>query len=66
MNVEIEAKAALFPEKKYISGIFVSVRAGPNLYPANFSLVTGSQAPTSFTRITLITHFSYITYTVYV
>ncbi len=26
MNVEIEAEAALFPEKEYISEIFVSVR----------------------------------------
>jgi hypothetical protein len=25
MNVEIGAKAALFPEKEYISGIFVAV-----------------------------------------
>ena len=25
MNVEIWAEAALFPEKKYISGIFVAV-----------------------------------------
>jgi hypothetical protein len=25
MNVEIEAEAALFPEKEYISGIFVAV-----------------------------------------
>jgi hypothetical protein len=25
MNVEIGAEAALFPEKKYISGIFVAV-----------------------------------------
>ncbi len=27
MNVEIGAKAALFPEKEYISRIFVAVRA---------------------------------------
>ncbi len=27
MNVEIGAQAALFPEKEYISGIFVAVRA---------------------------------------
>jgi hypothetical protein len=26
MNVEIRAEAALFPEKEYISGIFVAVR----------------------------------------
>jgi hypothetical protein len=26
MNVEIGAEAALFPEKEYISGIFVAVR----------------------------------------
>jgi hypothetical protein len=25
MNVEIEAEAALFPEKEYIKGIFVAV-----------------------------------------
>ncbi len=25
MNVEIEAEAALFPEKEYINGIFVTV-----------------------------------------
>jgi hypothetical protein len=25
MNVEIEAEAALFPEKEYISGIFIAV-----------------------------------------
>jgi hypothetical protein len=28
MNVEIGAEAALFPEKEYISGIFVSVCSG--------------------------------------
>ena len=28
MNVEIGAEAALFPEKEYISGIFVAVRHG--------------------------------------
>ncbi len=27
MNVEIGAEAALFPEKEYISGIFVAVHA---------------------------------------
>jgi hypothetical protein len=27
MNVEIRAEAALFPEKEYISGIFVAVYA---------------------------------------
>jgi hypothetical protein len=27
MNVEIGAKAALFPEKEYISGIFVAVQS---------------------------------------
>jgi hypothetical protein len=26
MNVEIRAEAALFPEKEYISGIFVAVQ----------------------------------------
>jgi hypothetical protein len=26
MNVEIGAEAALFPEKKYIKGIFIAVR----------------------------------------
>jgi hypothetical protein len=26
MNVEIEVEAALFPEKEYISGIFVAVQ----------------------------------------
>jgi hypothetical protein len=26
MNVEIGAEAALFPEKEYVSGIFVAVR----------------------------------------
>ena len=26
MNVEIEAEAALFPEKEYINGIFLAVR----------------------------------------
>jgi hypothetical protein len=26
MNIEIKAEAALFPEKKYISGIFVAVQ----------------------------------------
>jgi hypothetical protein len=29
MNVEIGAEAALFPEKEYINGIAVAVRAGP-------------------------------------
>jgi hypothetical protein len=28
MNVEIEAEAALFPEKEYINGIFVAVWGG--------------------------------------
>jgi hypothetical protein len=28
MNVEIGAEAALFPEKEYISGIFVAVGEG--------------------------------------
>jgi hypothetical protein len=28
MNVEIEAEAALFPEKEYINGIFVAVYWG--------------------------------------
>jgi hypothetical protein len=28
MNVEIGAEAALYPEKEYISGIFVAVWAG--------------------------------------
>jgi hypothetical protein len=28
MNVEIGAEAALFPEKEYINGIAVAVRAG--------------------------------------
>ncbi len=27
MNVEIGAEAALFPEKEYISGIFVAVQS---------------------------------------
>ncbi len=27
MNVEIRAEAALFPEKEYISGIFVAVQS---------------------------------------
>jgi hypothetical protein len=29
MNVEIGAEAALFPEKEYISGIFVAVQIHP-------------------------------------
>jgi hypothetical protein len=29
MNVEIGAEAALFPEKEYISGIFVAVQSDP-------------------------------------
>ncbi len=29
MNVEIGAEAALFPEKEYISGIFVAVYCKP-------------------------------------
>ncbi len=29
MNMEIGAEAALFPEKKYISGIFVAVYDNP-------------------------------------
>ena len=29
MNVEIGAKAALFPEKEYIDGIAVAVRVSP-------------------------------------
>jgi hypothetical protein len=29
MNVEIGAEAVLFPEKEYISGIFVAVHALP-------------------------------------
>jgi hypothetical protein len=31
MNVEIRAEAALFPEKEYISGIFVAVRDKLNI-----------------------------------
>ncbi len=31
MNVEIGTEAALFPEKKYISGIFLAVRQKMNL-----------------------------------
>jgi hypothetical protein len=31
MNVEIGAEAALFPEKEYISGIFVAVHLGNDL-----------------------------------
>jgi hypothetical protein len=31
MNVEIGAEAALFPKKEYISGIFVAVRALPDV-----------------------------------
>ena len=31
MNVEIGADAALFPEKEYISGIFVAVYCTPNV-----------------------------------
>jgi hypothetical protein len=30
MNVEIRAEAALFPEKEYISGIFVAVHEMKN------------------------------------
>jgi hypothetical protein len=37
MNVEIGAEAALFPEKEYISGIFVAVQS-------NFFLVAGPPA----------------------
>jgi hypothetical protein len=32
MNVEIGAQAALFPEKKYIKGIFVAVYPWISLY----------------------------------
>jgi hypothetical protein len=31
MNIEIEAEAALFPEKEYINGIFVAVHNGKSL-----------------------------------
>ncbi len=31
MNVEIGAEAALFPEKEYISGIFVAVQVSPTI-----------------------------------
>jgi hypothetical protein len=34
MNVEIGAEAALFPEKEYISGIFVAVH---DTFPAFFA-----------------------------
>jgi hypothetical protein len=34
MNVEIEAEAALFPEKEYIRGIFVAVHSIP--FPSPF------------------------------
>jgi hypothetical protein len=32
MNVEIGAEAALFPEKEYISGIFVAVYSPYNIH----------------------------------
>jgi hypothetical protein len=33
MNVEIEAEAALFPEKEHISGIFVAVNVMLLMWP---------------------------------
>jgi hypothetical protein len=36
MNVEIGAEAALFPEKEYISGIFVAVYHGVNAKKVTF------------------------------
>jgi hypothetical protein len=45
MNVEIGAEAALFPEKEYISGIFVAVQIqldGRHLYYRLMSILWNS------------------------
>ncbi len=41
MNVEIGAEAALFPEKEYISGIFVSVQSNFLLLQALLPVMLG-------------------------
>jgi hypothetical protein len=42
MNVEIGAEAALYPEKEYISGIFVAVHIG---------LVSGHETASEFCSV---------------
>ncbi len=44
MNVEIGAEAALFPEKEYISGIFVAVYIRTSGAPRNLLLCITKQA----------------------
>jgi hypothetical protein len=43
MNVEIGAEAALFPEKEYISGIFVAVQAVTGRLVENLMVKSGSE-----------------------
>jgi hypothetical protein len=47
MNVEIGAEAALFPEKEYISGIFVAVHA---VHPAVLETMQPSETPTDYSK----------------
>jgi hypothetical protein len=47
VNVEIGAEAALFPEKEYISGIFVAVHA---VHPAVLETMQLSEAPTDYSK----------------
>ncbi len=46
MNVEIEVEAALFPEKEYISGIFVAVQDNKGRWQ-----IQGQQKAWSYLRI---------------
>jgi hypothetical protein len=47
MNVEIGAEAALFPEKEYISGIFIAVlrsrQSNPGMAGANYLVCISKQ-----------------------
>jgi hypothetical protein len=58
MNVEIGAEAALFPEKKYISGIFVAVYYTLRCRLVHYNFV---YLPCAFEDICLSTYiFTYI------
>jgi len=48
MNVEIGAEAALFPEKKYISGIFVAVQSQIMIILISYAGLLPSPLPSAF------------------
>jgi hypothetical protein len=56
MNVEIGAKAALFPEKEYINGIFVAVKTSS---PISSISGTGEENCNIFTVDYLLLHQQY-------